>query len=86
MPLSVRLDPALESPIEQETRRLGISKSEFVKNAIGRVLGLKNPVDVLDRYFLFRNLSHNLGQSHDRCLEPGTHVEDFAHRPGFQSS
>ena len=48
MALSVRLDPVLESRIEQETRRLGISKSEFVKDAIERVLGLKNPVDLLD--------------------------------------
>ena len=47
MTLSVRLDPALESRVEQESRRLGITKSEFVKDALARVLGLKNPADLL---------------------------------------
>jgi hypothetical protein len=43
MTLSVRLDPLLESRVEQEARRRGISKSEFVKDALERVLGLKSP-------------------------------------------
>jgi len=47
MPLSVRLDPALEAKVEQEAKRLGISKSQFVKDAIERVLGLKNPATLL---------------------------------------
>lgn len=44
MALSVRLEPAIEARVEQEARRLGISKSEFVKDALERVLGLKNRV------------------------------------------
>jgi predicted DNA-binding protein len=44
---SVRLEPALEARIEQEARRLGISKSEFVKDALERILGLRNPADLL---------------------------------------
>ena len=47
MALSVRLEPALEARLEQEARRLGISKSEFVKDALERVLGLKNPAELL---------------------------------------
>jgi Arc/MetJ-type ribon-helix-helix transcriptional regulator len=47
MTLSVRLDPALEARIDQEARRLGISKSEFVKDALERVLGIKNPAKLL---------------------------------------
>jgi RHH-type rel operon transcriptional repressor/antitoxin RelB len=47
--LSVRLEPAIEARIEEEAHRLGISKSEFVKDAIERVLGLKNPADLLHR-------------------------------------
>lgn len=43
MTLSVRLDPLLETRVEQEARRLGVSKSEFVKDALERVLGIKNP-------------------------------------------
>lgn len=47
MVMSVRLDPTLETRVEQESRRLGITKSEFVKDALERVLGLKNPADLL---------------------------------------
>lgn len=48
MAMSVRLDPALEILVEQESRRLGITKSEFVKDALSRVLGLTNPADLLE--------------------------------------
>ena len=47
MALSVRLDPLLESRLEQEARRLGVTKSEFVKDALERILGAKNPYDLL---------------------------------------
>jgi Arc/MetJ-type ribon-helix-helix transcriptional regulator len=46
MALSVRLDPVLESRIEQEARRRGITKSDVVKDALERVLGMKNPSDL----------------------------------------
>lgn len=47
MAMSVRLHPTLETRVEQESRRLGVTKSEFVKDALERVLGLKNPADLL---------------------------------------
>jgi RHH-type rel operon transcriptional repressor/antitoxin RelB len=47
MALSVRLEPALEARVVQEARRLGITKSEFVKDALERVLGLKDPCALL---------------------------------------
>ena len=47
MTLTVRLDPSLETKIDQEARRLRISKSEFVTDALQRVLGLKNPAKLL---------------------------------------
>lgn len=47
MALSVRLKPDVEARLEEEARRLGISKSEFVKDALERVLGLKNPAELL---------------------------------------
>ncbi len=49
MALSVRLDPDLEALLEQEARRLGVSKSEFVKDALERTLGMKNPADLLQQ-------------------------------------
>jgi predicted DNA-binding protein len=47
MALSVRLDPALEARVEEESKRLGISKSDLVKDALELRLGLKNPYDLL---------------------------------------
>ena len=49
MTLSVRLDPAIEALVDQEARRLGTTKSEVVKDAIERVLGLKDPAKLLKR-------------------------------------
>ncbi len=47
MPISVRLDPALEARLDQEVRRLGVTRSEFVKDALERVLGIKSPASLL---------------------------------------
>lgn len=47
MVMSVRLDPLLESRVEQEARRRGITKSEFVKEALERVLGVRDPYQLL---------------------------------------
>ena len=47
MALSVRLDATLEARIDQEAKRLGMTKSDFVKDALERVLGIKNPYALL---------------------------------------
>lgn len=47
MTLSVRLPPLLTERVEQESRRLGITKSELVKDALERMLGLKDPYALL---------------------------------------
>ena len=47
MTLTVRLDPVLETKVNQEVKRRGITKSEFVKDALERVLGLKDPAALL---------------------------------------
>jgi Arc/MetJ-type ribon-helix-helix transcriptional regulator len=47
MPVSVRLGPVLEERLKQEARRMGITQSEFIKDALERVLGLKNPAQLL---------------------------------------
>ncbi len=49
MTLTVRLAPELETRLEQEAQRLGISKSAFVKDTLERVLGLKNPAQLLQQ-------------------------------------
>ena len=43
MAVSVRLDPVIEAKLTQQAALLGITKSEFIKDAIERALGLKNP-------------------------------------------
>ncbi|MBF0099243.1 MAG: ribbon-helix-helix protein, CopG family [Magnetococcales bacterium] len=48
MAMSVRLDPVLEERLSQEARRLGMSKSAFVKDTLERALGYKNPAQLLD--------------------------------------
>ena len=49
MTLSVRLDPILEAQIAQEAKRLGITKSEFIKDTLERALGRKNPAELLKK-------------------------------------
>ncbi|MFM9863207.1 MAG: ribbon-helix-helix protein, CopG family [Micropepsaceae bacterium] len=49
MTLTVRLDPELDARLAAESRRRGVTKSEVVKDAIERVLGLKkNPFELLN--------------------------------------
>lgn len=43
MTLSVRMDPLLEKELEQAARRRGITKSQFIIEAIERALGRNNP-------------------------------------------
>jgi predicted DNA-binding protein len=47
MAVSVRLDPTLEERLKQEARRLGVTQSAFITDAIERVLGLKDPATLL---------------------------------------
>ena len=49
MPLSIRLDPALEARVKAESRRRGVSKSDVIKDALERVLSLKTPRTLLDQ-------------------------------------
>ena len=47
MAVSVRLDPMVEARLTQQANLLGITKSDFIKDAIERVLGMKNPAALL---------------------------------------
>ena len=47
MAVSVRMDPLLEKELEQAARRQGITKSQFIVDAVQRALGRKNPYDLL---------------------------------------
>lgn len=47
MAVSVRMEPLLEKELEQAARRQGITKSQFIVDAVQRALGRKNPYDLL---------------------------------------
>lgn len=47
MALSVRMDPLLEKELELAARRLGVTKSQFIVNAVERALGRKNPYELM---------------------------------------
>lgn len=67
MALSIQIDPILEAQIAQEAKRLGMSEADFVKDTLERVLGLKNPSDLLDQVCSYTpmgdpNASENTGE------------------------
>ena len=47
MAVSVRMDPLLEKQIEQAAKRQGITKSQFIIDAVERALGRKNPYELM---------------------------------------
>ena len=47
MAVSVRLDPLVEARLTQQANLLGVTKSDFIKEAIERVLGMKDPAALL---------------------------------------
>jgi predicted DNA-binding protein len=47
MAVSVRLDPVLEAKLTQQAALLGVTKSDFIKDALERVLGMKDPAMLL---------------------------------------
>ncbi len=47
MAVSVRMDPLLEKELEQAARRKGITKSQFIIDAVERSLGRKNPRELM---------------------------------------
>jgi predicted DNA-binding protein len=47
MAVSVRLDPVIEAKLTQQAKLLGVTKSDFIKDALERVLGMKDPAALL---------------------------------------
>ena len=47
MAVSVRMEPLLEKELEQAAKRRGISKSQFIIDAVERSLGRKNPYELM---------------------------------------
>ena len=47
MAISVRMDALLEKELELTAKKLGITKSQFIIDAVERALGRKNPYDLM---------------------------------------
>jgi len=47
MTVSVRMDPLLERELELAAKRQGITKSQFIIEAVERSLGRKNPYEMM---------------------------------------
>jgi hypothetical protein len=47
MTVSVRMDPLLERELELAAKRKGITKSQFIIEAVERSLGRKNPYELM---------------------------------------
>ncbi len=47
MTLSVRMNPLLEKELETAARKKGVTKSQFVIDAVERALGRKNPYELM---------------------------------------
>ena len=47
MTISVRIDPLLERELELVAKRKGLTKSQFVIEAIERALGRRNPYELM---------------------------------------
>ena len=47
MAVSVRMAPLLEKQLEQAAKRKGITKSQFIIEAVERSLGRKNPYELM---------------------------------------
>lgn len=47
MTVSVRMDPLLERELELAAKRKGITKSQFIIEAVQRALGRKNPYELM---------------------------------------
>ncbi|MDP2371884.1 hypothetical protein [Rhodoferax sp.] len=47
MAVSVRMDPLLEKQLEQAAKRQGVTKSQFIIDAVERALGHKDPYQLL---------------------------------------
>lgn len=47
MTISVRMDPLLEKELELAAKRQGVTKSQFVIDAVERALGRRNPYELM---------------------------------------
>ena len=62
MAVSVRMDPLMEKELDLAAKRRGITKSQFIVDAVGRALGRKDP------YLLMVQLKAAEGQAEYQAM------------------
>ncbi|MDL2339409.1 MAG: ribbon-helix-helix domain-containing protein [Pseudomonadota bacterium] len=84
MTISVRMDVLLEKELEVVARRRGITKSQFVIEAVERALGRKDPYQLLrqarEQAPLCREISRVPGSSAVGCDSANSGAERSAQR------
>jgi len=71
MAVSVRMDPLIEKELERTAKRQGISKSQFIIDAVERALGRKDPA-ALYRKVMQEAAQYKMSDESvpDECLSP----------------
>jgi hypothetical protein len=69
MAVSVRMDPLMEKELELAAKRQGVTKSQFIIDAVGRALGRKDPA-ALYQQVMESPVAYNFNSETPRELEP----------------
>lgn len=75
MAVSVRMDPLLERELELAAKRQGLTKSQFIINAVERALGRKDPYALYQQ--VMREMSEDPGSTELTQAFAGEHQEPY---------
>jgi RHH-type rel operon transcriptional repressor/antitoxin RelB len=74
MAVSVRMEPLLEKELEQAARRQGITKSQFIVEAVERALGRKDPAALYRKVMQEAAVQYKVSEN---LLEADTQVQPY---------
>lgn len=77
MAVSVRMDPLLEQELEAAAKRQGVTKSQFIIDAVERALGRRDPYRLLLKVQRAYGLTHEVNEPPARAAEPATRKERY---------
>lgn len=80
MAVSVRMDPTLEQEIERAAKRQGITKSQFIVDAVERALGRKDSYKLLLKVQKQYGLAAARGAASHRVAEPAVDAPSMSER------
>ncbi len=90
MAVSVRMDPLLEKELEQAAKRQGMTKSQFIVEAVERALGRRDPLQLLHQvkeefapYRATRQAADSQGESPASALREKLRAEHKAQQADY---